>query len=289
MQDFPNIADLLRRKGIWLDKRKSQHFLKRQEVCSQIADLAELAEQDLAIEVGAGLGNLSVELAARAGRVVSVELDQAFADWHGYLQASYPRLEFLYQDFLHVDLEQLVAEKKLSGRIFGIGNLPYQITSEILFKFVDSPQTFDALVFMVQKEFAERVCAGPAAREAGALTYKVALRYEAVIELLVPAEEFLPPPKVESAVMVLRPLQSPLIRSVGHRKQVYRVLDKLFLYRRKTLSNILMQSGLVQHRQQGLDALQRAGIIPERRPETLNLEEVLKLVDTLAEGTTAAG
>ncbi|CAN5421424.1 16S rRNA (adenine(1518)-N(6)/adenine(1519)-N(6))-dimethyltransferaseRsmA [soil metagenome] len=286
-QPFPNIADMLRRKGIWLEKRKSQHFLKHQRVCMEIAALGAATRDDLVIEVGAGLGNLTVELAAHAGRVVSVELDRAFEDWHQYLTASYPGLEFLYDDFLKVDVEALVAEKRGGGRVLGVGNLPYQITSDILFRFVDSPLTFDRLVFMVQREVAERIAAGASKRESGALTYKIALRYKAHIAMSVKAEEFLPPPKVDSAVLVLDPLPRALFDSPAHRKQVYLLLDRIFNYRRKTLVNCLMLGQLVQHREAANSALDQAAISRERRPETLSLEEVLALAAALRDQDTA--
>lgn len=286
-QTFPNIADLLRRKDIWLEKRKSQHFLKRQETCHQIAELASLTRQHLVVEVGAGLGNLSVELGARAGKVFAVELDRSFEDWHVYLQASYPSLHFIYDDFLKVDLEALV--KSHEGPVCGIGNLPYQVTSDILFRFVDSPVTFESLVFMVQREVAERIAAGPGNRAAGALTYKIALRYAASIELHVGPEQFLPPPKVESAVLLLRPLAKPLVTDAARRKRVYTLLDRLFQYRRKTLLNALQQGGLAGDKEAAQRALAEAGVAPIRRAETLSLVEVLALADALKEVRVAHG
>lgn len=280
-QTFPNIADLLKRKGIWLDKKKSQHFLRSQQVCFDIAELAELTPQDLAIEVGTGLGNLTVELGARAGRVVTIELDQAFADWHHYLGISYPAVRFLNQDFLETNIEQVVADNRQPGRIVGTGNLPYQITAEILFAFVNSPLTFDSLVFMVQKEVAERVAAGVGTRNSGALTYKIALRYHAEVKMHIGPEAFLPPPKVHSAVLVLKPLAVPLVPDQAGRDKVGHMLDKLFHYRRKTLTNCLLQGGLAEGREAAEATLRRAGVEPIRRPETLSLEEVLALAKEL--------
>lgn len=276
-QPFPPIGQLLERLGVWLRKGKSQHFLRRQQVCSDIADLLGAGPQDFAVEVGAGLGNLSVELAARAGRVVAVELDRSFDDWHGYLQTQYAGLRLHYADFLDVDLPALVQENAPAGGVFGVGNLPYQITSDILFKFVDAPMRFERLVFMIQKEVADRICAGPAVREAGALTYKIALRYRAHVGMVVPPQDFLPPPKVWSSVLVLEPLAVPLVDDPARRSRVYRVVDRVFQYRRKTLENGLLNGGLARDRATATAALQVAGIDPRRRPETLQLDEVLAL------------
>lgn len=278
-QQFPPIGELLKRQGIWLEKKKSQHFLRSQETCARIAALAELSPRHLAVEVGAGLGNLTVELAARAGRVLSVEMDRTFKEWHDYLKASYPSIEFVYTDFLKMNLEEAAAA--WSGPVAGIGNLPYQITSEVLFRFVDSPATFDRLVFMVQKEVAERVAAGPASRASGALTYKIALRYSAEIALMVPAAAFLPPPKVESAVLVLTPLPEPLFANERERGRVYTLLDGIFRFRRKMLLNGLAMAGLVDDKQEAEYVLETARIDSRRRPETLELAEVLALANAI--------
>lgn len=279
-QDFPSVIDLLKRKGIWLEKRKSQHFLRDQSICAEIAELARLTRDHVAVEVGAGLGNLTVELAARAGRVIAVEMDREFADWHSYLAARWTNLEFVSSDFLQTDLRELLRDTD-GRKLCGIGNLPYQITSEVLFRFVDAPMTFDSLVFMIQKEVAERIAVGPGNRAAGALTYKVALRYSSTIEMIVGPELFVPPPKVTSAVIVLKPLARPLYRDEAHRLRIYSTLDKLFMFRRKTILNGIRESGLASGREDALHALQACSIDEKRRPETLSLQEVIVLTDAL--------
>ncbi|MEO8377193.1 MAG: 16S rRNA (adenine(1518)-N(6)/adenine(1519)-N(6))-dimethyltransferase RsmA [Candidatus Sumerlaeota bacterium] len=280
-QDFPSVIDLLKRKGIWLEKRKSQHFLRDQKICVQIAELARLTPGHTAIEVGAGLGNLTVELAARAGKVIAVEMDREFSDWHSYLEAKWPNLKFVAADFLRMDLTTLLSDSA-GTKLCGIGNLPYQITSEVLFRFVDAPMTFDSLVFMIQKEVAERIASGAGNRAAGALTYKIALRYTASIELIVGPEFFVPPPKVTSAVIVLKPLTQPLYHDDAHRLRIYATLDKLFMFRRKTLLNGLRESALAPGRDEALRVLASCSIDEKRRPETLSLQEVISLTDALA-------
>lgn len=284
-QTFPPIGELLKRQGIWLDKRKAQHFLRDQEMCSRIADLAGLTPQHLVVEVGSGLGNLSVELAARAGEVRAVELDRSFQEWHQYLAATYRNLRVQYEDFLKVDLEALIADRAAGTPVAGVGNLPYQVTSEILFRFVDAATTFDVLVFMVQREVAERVCAGPATRESGALTYKIALRYRAELALRVPPGAFLPPPKVDSAVMVLRPLAHPLFTDPAHRQRVYTLLDRVFNFRRKTIVNGLLMGGMVQGREAATRVLGQARIDEKLRPEALTLAQVLTLEQVIHEAS----
>ncbi len=279
---FPPIRQLLDRLGIRLEKRRSQHFLREQQRCADIAALAGLTRDHTVVEVGAGLGNLTVELSARAGRVIAIEMDDSFAEWHDYVALHYPPIEFVYTDVLEWPLDGELAT--VEGPVVGVGNLPYQVTSEVLFQFVDARRTFERLVFMVQKEVAERIAAGAGKRSAGALTYKVAMRYVATIALEIGAGEFLPPPKVESAVLVLEPRPAPLYSSEAERRAVYTLLDGLFTYRRKTLANGLLLSGRARGREEAERVLARAGVDGGRRPETLQLDEVLALARALEAG-----
>lgn len=270
--------------GVWLDKRKGQHYLRDQHVCRDIAEFCGAGPGDVIVEVGAGTGNLSVELAARAGRVLAVELDTTFSEWHDYLMAANPGLRFLYGDFLEHDLVDICGGGAPGAGLIGAGNLPYQVTSEILFRFLESPLPFKRLVFMVQREVAGRLAAGPANRKSGALTYKLSFEWSCRIVLDVPPEAFLPPPKVYSSVVVLEPHGRAFLRGEEHRRRVHRLLDGIFRFRRKTLSNCLAQASLVSGREEGAGVLAAAGIDPKRRPETLTLEEVLALDEALADG-----
>ena len=278
-QDFPSIGDLLRRFGIWLDKRKSQHFLRDQSICAAIAELAlpPGAPPAQVVEIGAGLGNLSVELAARSPFVRSVELDTAFREWHDYLRARHPSLHLHYADFLESPFETLIEGFDPALPIVAAGNLPYQITSEILFRFIEDTRPWARLAFMVQREVAERVAAAPGSRATGALTLKIALGWRTTIAFDVPPEAFLPPPKVWSSVMVLEPLPTPMWRDSAHRARLGRVLDGVFRHRRKTLANGMAMGGLVADRATAELALRAAGIDPMRRAETLQLEEIIAL------------
>ncbi|MDX2177582.1 MAG: 16S rRNA (adenine(1518)-N(6)/adenine(1519)-N(6))-dimethyltransferase RsmA [Candidatus Sumerlaeia bacterium] len=280
---FPPMRELLDRLGIRPDKRRAQHFLHRQETCRRIAELALPDPGALCVEVGAGLGNLTVQLADRAARVVAVEPDTEFIEWHRQLVRLSPRIEFLHADFLQLDLEELTAAARAAGTpLVAAGNLPYQITSAILFKLVDAPFRFDRIVVMMQLEVAQRIACGPAHRESGALSYKIALSYKPSIEMRIEPGEFIPPPAVRSAVLVLEPLPAPLFRDAAHRDRLYRVVEGVFRYRRKTLSNGLLEAHLAPDRAAGEDALRRAGIDAKRRPETLSLDELIALEGALA-------
>ncbi len=276
---FPPLVELLRRLGVRLQKSKGQHYLRDREVCVRIAGLAAEADGGSfgAVEVGAGIGNLTVELARDAETVRAVELEERFREWHEYLATAYGPIRFLYGDFLKFSWGELTGGAGARLPWVGVGNLPYQLTSDILFRFLEAPVPFRRLVFMVQREVAERICAEPGARRAGALTYKIALQYEARYELTIPPEAFLPPPKVHSAVIVLDARREVLYADGAARARLHRFVDRLFQYRRKTLGNAMAMGQLAPDRAAAEALLDRCGIDARRRPETLTLDELIRL------------
>ncbi len=276
---FPPVRELLDRLGVRLSRHKSQHFLRDHAWCERIAESCELTAGHVVVEVGTGLGNLSVELAKRAGEVHSVELDDAFDGWHRELTAQFPNLRVHRQDFLKTDLAAILPE---TGRpLVACGNLPYQITAPILFKLIASPLRWERIVVMVQREVAERMATGPGTRRASALTYKIALEYDVRIAHNLGAREFFPPPRVDSAVVVLTPLASPLIDSPERKKRVCDVVSGVFQHRRRTIANGLVLGGIVASRETGEAALAKAGIDPQVRPEKLGIPEFIRLADSL--------
>jgi len=277
---FPPVGRLLDRLGIRLSKHKSQHFLKDQGVCRRIATYCNLTSAHSVLEIGTGLGNLSCELARVAGHVVSVEMDESFRTWHSTLTGYHPNLRVHCGDFLKADEEALLAGLPPGPRV-AAGNLPYQITAPILFRLVESPTPWESIVIMVQLEVAERITAGVPSRDASALTYKLALLFDSEILFRLPPGAFLPPPKVHSAVVRLRPRAQPVIGSSAEKAAAFRLLSGIFTHRRRTLANAMHLAQLVPERSVAEAALHAAGIDPVRRPETLTLEESLALSRTL--------
>ena len=260
--------------------RQSQHFLIEPKRCEEIAMACNLTPEHIALEIGAGLGNLTVELARRAGRVASVEMDPAFTVWHRTLTHYFPNIDFVQTDVLKVDLEELLARYPSERRV-AVGNLPYQITAPILFQLMESPIAWERKVIMVQREDAERLATGVPNRQASALTYKVAYLYDAEIALRLPPSQFFPPPKVHSAVVVLTPRSEPLLTSLEHRRQVFDLVTASFRHRRKTMANCLVMGGVTPDRATAEAGLRKAGIDPTRRPEHLSLEDFLRLEEAL--------
>jgi len=271
--EFPRMGELLHELGIRPSKNRDQHFLRNPGVTRRIAELCGLTDRHVALEVGAGLGNLSVELARRAGDVVSVEMDRSFTAWHRRLQKAFPGLSIELCDFMKYDVQAFAA--RFPGRpLVAAGNLPYQITSPAIFHLMDSGVDWERIVVMMQLEVAERIAAGVPNRKASALTYKLAILYDARIALRVAAVDFIPPPKVQSAVLVLEPKPKDAVPTPERRQRMFEVISGVFQYRRRSIANGLLLSGLAPSRSAAFEALDRCRIQHVRRPETLGLDEV---------------
>ena len=264
-------AALLRRLGLRPRKRFSQSFLVDPRLPEQIVRAADVAATDEILEIGPGLGVLTRALAARAARVVAVELDRDLA-------RALPRLVpenvlVVPGDALRLDPgEHFAAGYKL------VANLPYQITSPVLFRYLDIRPRPGLLVVMVQQEVAERISARP-----GRLSYLgVAVQSVAAARILrrVPPGAFFPRPKVDSAILRLDPLPTPLVPD-ERRPGFLKLVQAGFAQPRKQLANSLAQ-GLGAPKGEALALLARAGIPPDRRPQELDLHEWRQLFNTVA-------
>jgi 16S rRNA (adenine1518-N6/adenine1519-N6)-dimethyltransferase len=263
--EFPKVTEVLAREGFRPVKGRDQHFLRGRGPTRQIAELCRLTPEHRVLEIGAGLGNLSAELALRAGRVTAVEKDRTFEGWHARLAAELPNLTIHYDDFLKVDIEAVAPAEPEGGPLVAVGNLPYQITAPILFKLVDSAVAWERIVVMVQLEVAERIVAGPGTRRSSALTYKLAFEYDAEIAMRLGPNEFIPPPRVHSAVVVLTPRADRLLTGTEHKRRLH----------------ALVLGGRAADRAVAEAAAAAAGLDPKARPETLGLGDFLRLDESL--------
>lgn len=271
------VRDLLAQHKIRLKKSLGQHFLVDENILKKIATAAQLTKEDTVVEIGAGIGTLTQELAQRAGRVIAVEIDSRLIPLlHEHLRA-HANVVVVHQDFLQFDLLAIASEQKLSI----VGNLPYNVTAPILKKLIESRAGLKSATLLVQQEVAEKLCAVPGTRDATALTVFVQ-SFAAVQRLFsVSRHVFFPIPDVDSALVRLEFRE--------HRK--FRAPEDLFLkivraafnLRRKTLKQSLTRSPLLALSQEiALAALERAQIDPQRRGETLSLEEFDRLTQALA-------
>lgn len=255
-------------------KRLGQHFLTDRRILTRIADALALTGHETVIEVGPGRGSLTDLLAERAGRLVAIEIDR---DLVPHLRARYagnPRVEIVQADVLRVDLAALAG----GGEWSLAGNVPYYITTPILFHALRAPRP-RAAVYLVQREVAERIAAAPGSKIYGALSVNVQAVAHAEILFHVPAGAFNPPPAVESSVLRLTPRADPVVRA--EEEDVFRTfVQEAFSLRRKQLRRVVRTIRSIDGAS-AEQALAAAGVDPDARPEVLDAASFARVVRTL--------
>ena len=290
-------ARVLRAFGVRPRKRFGQHFLISRRVLDRLLAEAEPGPTDLVLEVGAGLGTLTVALAASGAPVVAVEVDERLIPVLRAATAGFPRVRLVHGDIMALDLVELTAgegaprgPRVVPGKALPspqsplklVANLPYNIASPLLVRCLESLPTLTRAVVTIQAEVAERIQAPPGNKDYGALSVAVQFRADAREVLRVPPGAFYPPPEVDSAVLRLDVLPQPRVR-VRDEALFFTVVRAAFGQRRKMLRSALVgaRPGVTAERVRA--ACERAGIDPRRRGETLGLEEFGSLADALAE------
>ncbi len=278
----PNdIRALMERHGVHFSKALGQNFLIEPSVPRRIAEAGcEGSPEGLAVlEIGPGIGCLTVELAERAEHVAAVELDRMLLPVLAETLADRPNAEVVPGDALKLDLAALMREKFPGARCRVCANLPYNVTTPLLAKFIDAG-IFERITVMIQREVALRLTAAPGTADYGAFTVYLTWHCEAERLFDVPPECFMPRPKVTSSVVRLTPRTVPLC-PVRDEALMFRCVKAAFAQRRKTLSNAL-GNGLGSLKPLVLPALERAGIDPRARGETLSCADFARLSDALS-------
>lgn len=263
------VRELLQQHGLRPKHKLGQNFLVNRSVLSAIVDGVGAGKDDLVIEVGPGVGTLTRELAAVAGRVLAVELDRELLPVLSKTLEPFPNAEVLHADVMQVDLNALIEAKRISGGVHVAANLPYYITTPILMRLLEERLPLGRIVVMVQKEVADRMVARPSTKAYGALS--VAVQYYTRPEVIarVARGSFLPPPEVESSVVRLEVREQPPVDA--RPSTFFRVVKAAFGQRRKTLNNALGLLGL--KKEAVAEILQACGVDGGRRGETLSLQE----------------
>jgi 16S rRNA (adenine1518-N6/adenine1519-N6)-dimethyltransferase len=252
-------------------KRFGQNFLRDLNVVSRILEAADLRETDRVLEIGPGLGVLTERMFPRVEEMVVMEVDRDLAE--RLRQQQHPGLTVREGDALAMDWTEILGRPPYKL----VANLPYNISSQILFKILDHRELFSRLVLMFQKEVGERLCACPGTRDYGILSVFCQLWFDVRKVALVPPGAFFPPPKVHSVVLCFDPLPGSRI-PLTDEAYFRRVVKGAFAQRRKTLRNTLTAAGFGDGLEQ---VLEEAGIDPGRRGETLSLEEFGRLAELL--------
>jgi len=267
---------LLRRYGLRARKGLGQHFLIDEEVLRLILSTAQLTHDDIVVEVGPGLGVLTGELARWAGRVVAIELDDRLAEMLKQTLSSFKNITIINKDVLRVEPVALLREAGIEKPSAGykiVANLPYYITSPVLRHFLEAELKPQLMVVMVQKEVAEEIAAKPG--RMSLLSIGVQFYGEPTIAGYVLADCFYPPPEVDSALLKVVPYHQPVVE-VNDMESFFALVRAGFSASRKQLANSLAQ-GLKSSKAEVLDLLEKAEVNPQRRAETLTLEEWAQL------------
>lgn len=280
LSNISNIKEILARHGFTFSKSLGQNFLINPTVCPRMAQEGGADKGTGIIEIGPGIGVLTCELAKRADKVVAIELDKRLMSVLEETLHDFDNIKVINQDVLKTDLRKLIDEEFPGMPVCICANLPYYITSPVIMKLLEERLPVESITVMVQKEAALRICAGAGTRQCGAVT--IAVRYYAQPRVLfsVSAGNFMPAPKVDSAVIRLD-VHRVAPFEVTDEKLFFNVVKSAFAQRRKTLPNAL-SAGLSLDKNTINDMLNKAGIPLSFRAEQLSMEQFKQIADCLA-------
>lgn len=279
LSDPGHIKEVLSRHGFHFSKALGQNFLINPGVCPRMA--AECGAQGCkgVIEVGPGIGVLTWELSQVAQKVCAIELDSRLFPVLEETLAGRDNVKIIPGDVMKLDLHQLIQQEFGGGPVCVCANLPYYITSPVILRLLEEGLPLTSITVMVQKEAAQRLCAAPGERECGAVSVAVHYRSQPKLLFQVGRGSFLPPPKVDSAVLRLDLRQEPPV-SVADEDWFFRVSRAAFAQRRKTAANSLSAT-LGLPKPQVEQALAAAGAPENVRAERLTLEQLAALANAL--------
>ncbi|MCX8130790.1 MAG: 16S rRNA (adenine(1518)-N(6)/adenine(1519)-N(6))-dimethyltransferase RsmA [Clostridia bacterium] len=280
-----NTKEIIKKYNIRLTKSLGQNFLNDDRIVENIVDAAGVGKDDLVIEIGPGAGSMTRELCKKAGKVVAVEIDKYLIPVLSETLKEFANLRIINEDVLKVDFGKDILDvseedfKPLTVRV--VANLPYYITTPIIMKLLEENPGIDCMVFMVQKEVAQRMAASPGGKDYGALS--VAVQYYSKPEKVfdVPPHCFIPQPEVDSTVIRLNILKTPSVE-VRDKDIFFKTIKASFGQRRKTLVNALSNSGyFIRDKEEIKKILENIGIGENQRGETLSIAQFAQLANEL--------
>ena len=266
--------ELLRRYGLSAKKSWGQNFLIDERSYSAIVNSCKLSDSDVVVEIGAGLGTLTSRLLATAATVIAVERERDMCEVLRRELGSQPRFVLREENALHLDIAALARQH--DRRLVLVGNLPYQIASPLIFQFLAARSSLRRIVIMLQREMADRLLATPGTREANALGVQVQMVCAVRRVCHVGRGAFLPPPRVDSSVVLLDPLPTTAV-PLRDLEVFHHVVRAAFGQRRKTLKNALS----AMFADDAIASLAGCGVDLSRRGESLRLAEFAALSDAL--------
>lgn len=245
-------------------KKLGQHFLFDPNILRRIMRAGKVTSEDTVVEIGPGLGTLTKILSENAGKVIAIELDRKLADKLEETFASSANVEIIRADALKFPYDSI------NGTFKVVANIPYYITTPLLFRLIEFKDKIAGMTLLMQKEVARRIVASPDSKEYGVLSISAQVRTKPVLKFTVPRGAFSPPPDVDSAVVHFDVPQSPHYENLDE-NVFMKIVRKAFSQRRKTILNGLKSLGGSK------EALKIAGINPELRPENLNIDDFVRL------------
>ncbi len=271
----------VRAYGRPLKKSLGQVFLIEKSIREKICEIAKLDPCDVVVEIGPGTGSLTASLAKQAHRLFALEIDKELIGYLKTAVSAYPNVYLICIDALRFDFHKL---GKMAGRkLKVIGNVPYSISTPLIFHMIESRAVLECVVIMLQKELAQRLIAQPGTKDYGVLTIMTQAYMDVALARYVPRECFHPKPRVDSALVRLTPKVAPLVPLPLH-KTFSSLVTSAFQARRKTLFNAVRTSKLISvpgHRIHSI--LTELAIDPMRRAETISIEEFVLIAQRLQE------
>jgi 16S rRNA (adenine1518-N6/adenine1519-N6)-dimethyltransferase len=263
--------------GLTPRKRWGQHFLVDRNILNKVIRTAELEKGDVVLEIGPGLGEMTLALARQVKKVIAVEIDRKLVKILKERTAGLSNILVIEGDVLKISFEELYHRGNQQLKV--VANLPFQISTPLLFRFIESKQLFSLLTLMLQREVAERMIAPPGGKDYGPLSIFAQSVSDLSIQFYVKPSAFFPPPKVESAVIRMVWKERPLVR-LEEEAWFKKVVKGCFSYRRKRLINALKHAALPLP--EDLEKrMEKIGIDSQRRPETLTIQEFVRLATAL--------
>lgn len=269
---------ILKKYNISANKSLGQNFLIDDNVIENIVESANIAKDDLVIEIGPGLGTLTARLLEKAKKVIAIELDNRMINILNDRFSLYENFELINEDVLKVDLRKLISENK-AQKVKVVANLPYYITTPIIMKLLEDKLEIESITVMVQKEVAKRLTAEPGDKLSGAITYSVNYYCEPEEVVTVPNSSFIPEPEVESEVIKLKLRKEPPVQ-IKNEEIFFKLIKASFMQRRKTLINGITNSGLIG-KEECKEILDELGLDERIRGESLNLEQFTQIANKI--------
>lgn len=270
---------ILKKYNISANKSLGQNFLVDDNVIENIVESANIAKDDLVIEIGPGLGTLTARLLEKAKKVIAIELDNRMINILNDRFSLYENFELINEDVLKVDLRKLISENK-AQKVKVVANLPYYITTPIIMKLLEDKLEIESITVMIQKEVAKRLTAKPGDKLSGAITYSVNYYCEPEEVVTVPNSSFIPEPEVESEVIKLKLRKEPPVQ-IKNEEIFFKLIKASFMQRRKTLINGITNSGIMK-KEEFKELLKKVGLNENVRGESLSLQDFANIANEMS-------